>query len=124
MVGSAARNPGSKCVDYTPKVQPSQQNRRTREPKKVPRERYTPLTYCQAITRGIARANRDAERIGSGAVPHWHPNQLRHNAGTRLRREFGLEIAKALLGHSSVVPTQIYAERDQAAAADAMLKIG
>jgi hypothetical protein len=41
-----------------------------------------------------------------------------------LRREFGLEIAKAVLGHSSVVPTQIYAEQDQAAAADAMLKIG
>jgi integrase len=105
-------------------VQPSQQDRRKHAPKKAPRERYTSLTYCQAITRGIARANREAGKLGGSKVPHWHPNQLRHNAGTRLRREFGLEIAKAVLGHSSVVPTQIYAEQDQAAAADAMLKIG
>jgi hypothetical protein len=35
-----------------------------------------------------------------------------------------LEISKAVLGHSSVMPTQIYAEVDEAAAADAMLKIG
>jgi integrase len=105
-------------------VQPSQQDRRKRAPKKVPRERYTSLTYCQAITRAIARANQEAERTGGSKIPHWHPNQLRHNAATRLRREFGLEIAKAVLGHTSVMPTQIYAEQDQAAAAEAMLKIG
>ena len=34
-------------------------------------------------------------------IPHWHPNQLRHNAATRLRREFGLDMARAVLGHSS-----------------------
>jgi integrase len=55
---------------------------------------------------------------------HWHPNRLRHSAATRLRREFGLDVAKAVLGHSSVMPTQVYAEQDQAAAADAMRRIG
>jgi site-specific recombinase XerD len=54
----------------------------------------------------------------------WHPNQLRHNAATRLRREFGLDVARAVLGHSSPAVTAIYAEVDQAKAADAMGRIG
>ncbi len=54
----------------------------------------------------------------------WHPNQLRHSAATRIRREFGLETTKAVLGHSSVVPTQIYAEQDMEAARRAMERLG
>jgi len=44
---------------------------------------------------------------------HWHPNQLRHTAATRLRREHGIDVAQSILGHrlgSSV--TEIYAEVD------------
>lgn len=33
---------------------------------------------------------------------HWHPHQLRHNAGTYIRREFGLDVARVILGHSSM----------------------
>lgn len=55
---------------------------------------------------------------------HWHPNQLRHNAATRLRKLFGLEAARVVLGHHSPVVTEIYAEMDQAKAADVMKKIG
>jgi integrase len=96
------------------KVQPSQRCRRKKNPKRMPAEKYRVTGYALAIRRACDKAG----------VPRWAPNQLRHSAATRLRREFGLEIAKAVLGHSSVVPTQLYAEIDQAAAAEAMSKIG
>jgi integrase len=122
------------------KVQPSQRDRRKRQPRKVPRERYTTLTYCQAITRGCDRAlphptlsavpereltdDQMTELKAWRKAHRWHPNQLRHNAGTRLRREFGLDVARAVLGHSSPVVTEVYAELDQAKAAEAMARIG
>jgi integrase len=96
------------------KVQPSQRNRRKRDPKRAPAEKYRVTGYALAIRRACDKA----------AVPRWAPNLLRHSAATRLRREFGLDVAKAVLGHSNVLPTQLYAEQDQAAAAEAMLKIG
>lgn len=42
----------------------------------------------------------------------WSPNQLRHNYGTRVRKEHGLEAAQVLLGHAKADVTQVYAERD------------
>ena len=54
----------------------------------------------------------------------WAPNQLRHTAATELRRRFGLEVARVVLGHSEVDTTEIYAERDFAAARAAMREIG
>jgi integrase len=106
------------------RVQPSQRDRRSPRPKRRPGERYTTLTYGQAITRAIARFNCEAEGAGRDEIPHWHPNQLRHNTATRLRREFGLEAAKAVLGHSSVMPTQVYAEQDESKAMEAMERVG
>ena len=107
------------------KVQPSQRNRRKRRPSKSAGAKYTNESYRQAITNAIAKANELAKEKRTGVeIPHWHPNQLRHNAVTRLRREFGLEVARAVLGHSSAVVTEIYAELDEAKAADAMEKVG
>lgn len=54
----------------------------------------------------------------------WHPHQLRHNAATELRKEFGLETARVLLGHRSAVITEVYAELDQARAIEAILQVG
>lgn len=55
----------------------------------------------------------------------WHPNQLRHNAATLLRREFGLEAAQLILGHASAQITDaVYAERDRAKVVEIMKKIG
>jgi integrase len=45
-------------------------------------------------------------------VHHWHPNQLRHNAATRLRKQVDMDTVRAVLGHSSVKMTEIYAEMD------------
>jgi integrase len=106
------------------KVQPSQRNRRKRRPRRIPGERYATGAYGHAISYGIVAASREAERAGSPPIPEWHPNQLRHNAATRLRREFGLDVARAVLGHSTPVVTEVYAELDGAKAAEAMERVG
>lgn len=55
----------------------------------------------------------------------FHPHQLRHNAATNLRREFGLEAAQLALGHASAQITDaVYAERDHAKVVEIMRKIG
>jgi integrase len=54
----------------------------------------------------------------------WHPHQLRHNAATHLRREFGIEVARIILGHRSAVTTEIYAELDEEKAEAAIQKAG
>lgn len=122
------------------KVQPSQQDRRKRRPKRVPGERYTTLSYGHAISRGCDRTflhptfkdipekelteDQIAELKSWRKAHRWHPNRLRHNAATQLRREFGLDVAKAVLGHSSPAVTEVYAELDLAKAAEAMARIG
>jgi hypothetical protein len=49
---------------------------------------------------------------------------LRHTAATELRREFGAEVAKIVLGHSTLSATLIYAERDLGKAAEIVARIG
>ena len=92
----------------------AQERKRKAKPKRRPRDHYDTTTYRRAITRACRRAK----------VPRWTPNQLRHNAATRLRAEFGLDVAKSVLGHSRVETTQIYAEADQARAIRAMEDAG
>jgi integrase len=53
----------------------------------------------------------------------WHPNRLRHSRATELRR-YGLDVVKTILGHSKVETTQIYSEKDMAAAMEVVSKIG
>jgi integrase len=54
----------------------------------------------------------------------WHPHQLRHNAATRLRKEYGLEAAQVILGHQTLAVTEIYAEKNVAAAMKIMSEVG
>ncbi|RPI64315.1 MAG: site-specific integrase [Planctomycetaceae bacterium] len=54
----------------------------------------------------------------------WHPHQLRHNAATELRKEFGLDTARIILGHRSLAVTTIYAEADHDKALEAMSRVG
>jgi integrase len=61
-------------------------------------------------TVSLARAVRVACR--KAGVPLWKPNQLRHAAATRIRALKGLDAARAVLGHSDVGTSLIYAERD------------
>jgi len=55
---------------------------------------------------------------------HWHPHQLRHNAATFLRKEFGIETARIILGHRSAVITEVYAEQDQQKALEVIMRVG
>ena len=104
------------------KVQPSQQNRRTRSPKKKPGEVYKVVTYQRAIADAIRRHNKKKDE--SEHIPHWHPHQLRHTRALELKRAVGLEDARAVLGHRSPVMTEMYAGLDVAKAAEVMLKMG
>ncbi|MFG0331689.1 MAG: tyrosine-type recombinase/integrase [Phycisphaerales bacterium] len=117
---------------------------------RAPQDRYTTGSYARAIQAACdaafppegALAKRDGEtnrewldrlhREGRrDELKKWRrdhrfsPNQLRHAAATRIRSEAGLEMARAVLGHSTMsVTEQFYAEFDQRAAAELMLKIG
>lgn len=52
----------------------------------------------------------------TAGVPKWTPYQLRHTAATRIEATADWEVARAILGHSSVDTTQIYVHRDSKAA--------
>jgi integrase len=96
------------------RVQPSHLTRRKKNPKRRPRDSYSRLAYAHAIARACKRAG----------VPHWHPHQLRHNAATWLRKEFGLDVARVVLGHHSPRITELYAEIDTSRAMEAMASFG
>ncbi len=106
------------------KVQPSQKDRSKAKPKRKPGERYDTRSLYHAVAYGIRKAQDAAKKAGERPIADWHPNQLRHNAATRLRREFGLDVARAVLGHSSPAVTEVYAELDGAKAAEAMERVG
>ncbi len=54
----------------------------------------------------------------------WTPHQLRHTAGTQLREEYGIEMTREILGHSSPRMTEIYAESSHKNAVEIMKKFG
>jgi integrase len=120
------------------KVQPSQMNRRKQKPKRKAGDRYRVGSYAVAITRGVEAANRaracDAckakelaercKKCQAAAVARWHPHQLRHAKATEIRREAGLDAARAVLGHRSPKITEVYAEIDVNKAAEVMARLG
>jgi integrase len=97
-------------------IYPSSRKRRGKQrgPKRTPHRTYNKNSYAQAIERGCIRAG----------VPIFRPNQIRHTFATQVRREFSLEHAQVILGHTKADVTQRYAERDMALARDVALKIG
>jgi integrase len=107
---------------------------RNPEAPRVLGDRYTSASYRRAITRACEKAFPPPAHVvaeGRAAVRAWrkahawHPHQLRHTAGTRIRREFGLEAAAATLGHSSAKLTdEVYAERDLQRVAEVMKRMG
>jgi integrase len=94
---------------------PSQRARRPKaRPEVAPGGRYTKYSLHQAVRRACLRAG----------VPPWGPGRLRHNAATMIRREFGLDAARAVLGHTTPAVTAVYAEADMEKAAEAMERLG
>jgi integrase len=102
---------------------------RKRRRARAPGERYD----VDSFRRAIARACDRADEWGKGGaiisnderfIPRWHPHQLRHNAATRLRRDYGVDAANIILGHTTLRATQIYAEADGAKASKIMAEVG
>jgi integrase len=128
---------------------PSQAARtRKRRPRKAPGDRYTTSSYGHAVAKACAAtfpppeplARRADETAGAyrerlTAEEHaevrrwhrehrWHPHQLRHTKATEIRREAGIDAARAVLGHRSPAITETYAELDMGKAAAIMERIG
>lgn len=78
------------------------------------RDRYDVASYRRAITRACEKAG----------IDRWSPHRLRHSAATRLRREFGIEAARVILGHRSASMTELYAEIDRNRALEVMSEVG
>lgn len=97
------------CLTPTAKTRRARQN-----PKGKAGESYGVAEYRRAISRACEKAGQ----------PHWTPHQLRHSAGTEVRKRFGLEAAQAVLGHKELGVTQVYAEKDLETARRVMAEIG
>jgi integrase len=96
------------------KVQPSQVDRSKARPEKQPGDYYTTESFRRSIARACSLAG----------IPAWHPHQLRHSCATRLRKEFDIDTAAAVLGHSTLNTTEHYASRSEEVAAAAMTAVG
>lgn len=70
------------------------------------RERYDTDSYRRAINYGLKKAERR-----NVAIPHWHPNQLRHSIATEIRQAIGEQAAQVWLGHACLETTSIYAAK-------------
>jgi len=79
-----------------------------------PGDRYSVASYRRALARLCL----------DHGVAVWNPNQLRHNAGTEIRKLFGLEAAQVVLGHARADVTQVYAEVDRVKAMAAVAEVG
>jgi len=100
---------------------------RKENPQKQPGDCYDSCSYGKAVRRAIAEARRDIKCKGGDPdkeLPKWTPYQLRHTAATKARKMFNYETAGALLGHSNMSATAIYAERNQSLADEAARKLG
>jgi integrase len=91
-----------------------QERRRGRRPRAALRDRYDVASYRRAIRRACLKAG----------VPIWFPLQLRHAAGTEIRKRYGLEASQAVLGHAELGVTQVYAEVDRETARKVMAEVG
>lgn len=70
---------------------PSRYCRRDPHAVRVPRDHWDAPAYSKTIAAACKRAD----------VPVWSANQLRHAFATQVRRHFGIDAARAALGHSN-----------------------
>jgi integrase len=118
-VGERQRSKTRRRKRKTP-VQPSQALRaelaaaRADARGRAPGDVYTVGAYRRAIERACRKAG----------VTAWAPARLRHNAAERIRRDFGIEVARCYLGHSDIRTTQLYSSMDEAKATEAAKRLG
>jgi integrase len=140
----ATRNAERRGQRKTP-MTPSQARRKSKKnPKRPKRDHYDETSLRNAVYRacdkafpppdGLMRREEEPKREWQARVSEelarwrsdhrWHPNQLRHTAATRIRRECGIETARIQLGHTRAFTTEIYAEADRLKAMEAMARLG
>jgi integrase len=78
------------------------------------RDTYDTYSYRRAIHRACKRAG----------IEQWSPHRLRHTRGTMIRDRFGPEHAQAVLGHSNLKVTEIYAQVSEQRTREVMQQIG
>ncbi|HEY8747121.1 MAG TPA: tyrosine-type recombinase/integrase [Tepidisphaeraceae bacterium] len=102
---------------------------RVKNPKRAPKDTYNKHSYARAILRACDKADAwekggrvigDDERL----IPRWHPHQLRHNAATNFRRDYGLEGAQVMLGQKTMRITEMYAEKNTSLAERITAEVG
>jgi integrase len=144
----AERNTERSANRKTPRYPSHMKRNAAKRKAKIPKEKYNRVSYEHAINRACDRAFPPPEplmqhpgesqakwrarltpeertEVKNWQKTHrWAPNRLRHTFGTRVRKDYGLEAAQVLLGHSKADVTQIYAERNEALAATVAAKIG
>ncbi len=102
------------------RVQPSQvaraelAKRRVGRRERAPGEVYTVAGYRRAIDRACK----------AGGVESFAPARLRHNAAERVRKAFGVEVARCVLGHADVRTTELYSSLDIGKAIEAAARLG
>jgi len=104
---------------------------RVKHPKRKPGNGYDVPAFYRACIHGCDAANPPptdmtdpAELKAWRKLHRWHPHQIRHTLATELRKEYGLEGAQVVLGHRSLLATQIYAEKNAEAAMKIMSQVG
>jgi integrase len=109
-----ARNEAKRGTRATPRW-PSHCKRKPKpQPKRSPGDHYAKTSYRRAINKACIKA---------GILP-WFPHQIRHTSATEIRRNFDIESAQVILGHSHPDTTLIYAERDMGKAREVMRQTG
>jgi len=98
----------------TPMTPSHRKRKPKRKPRRAPGESYSTISYCQAVARACERAG----------IEKWTPNQIRHNAATRIRSAYGIEMTRIILGHASAVTSEIYGEIDREKAREVMCELG
>lgn len=87
-------------------------------------DHYRTDTVGVALRRAIQRCNEDRAARGLAPIPAWHLHQMRHSYATRARQAFGIEAARAALGHKDAGITLTYAEMDKNLASTVAASIG
>lgn len=116
------RHESRRASRKTPMTPSQSRRRRKAKPTRAKREHYDASSYRRAIKYGIQQANKN--RRPDDQIPNWFPLQLRHTRATEIRRDFGIEAAQVVLGHARADVTQVYAERNLAAAIEVARKSG
>ena len=114
-VKAEAERNAARCVARQSPMTPSQAVRQAKQDgQRRPGPRYSVDSYRRCIARACVLAG----------VPVWRPNQLRHSRATELRRNYGIEATRVVLGHAAIATTELYAEVDLARAREIALQVG